>query len=397
MPDNNIVSFPKAAQAAPRQQGRLLIPARLREARKVMRLSQEELGNAVGVTRQAVSAYERGDKLPDPAVFERIAAVLAQPVSYFTSAPISLFGDTGTRFCRKFGPETVRRNDACEVLGQWFAQISKYLDDYVNFPPVALPERAPSDKSETYSIDEIDEIAQALRQQWGLGPGPLSNVLALLESKGIMVCKYELEGEQVEAFSFWNGARPFIFLASEKEAAARQRFDLAHELGHLVLHRWVEQSELEDKARLKTIEREADRFAAAFLLPRSSFPNEVYSTKLDAFVPLKQRWKVSIQAMIIRCRDLEIIDDDQYLNIYKQISFRKWRKREPLDDPAQIPLEQPRLLGRAVALVIESGRRHPEDILAEIRLAPHWIETFCNLAKGSLRGGEVVEINPTLR
>jgi Zn-dependent peptidase ImmA (M78 family)/DNA-binding XRE family transcriptional regulator len=398
MPGDNIVSFPKtAAQAAPQRQGRLLIPGRLREARKAMRLSQEQLGRAVGVTRQAISAYERGDKFPEPAIFERLANVLEQPISFFTAQPAPLFGDMGTRFCRKFGPETVRRNEACEVLGQWFVQVAKYFDDYVNYPDVDLPEGTPSG-AEAYSVDDINEIALELRRRWGLGPGPLSNVLALLESKGILICKYELEGEQVEAFSFWNGHRPFIFLASEKEAAVRQRFDLAHELGHLILHRWVKQSELLDKARLKAIEKEADRFAAAFLLPYTSFPNEVYSPKLDAFVPLKQRWKVSIQAMIHRCRDLEIIDEDQNLNLYKQISFRKWRKKEPLDDPAQIPFEQARLLRRAVSLVTESGRKHPEDILAEIRLSPRWIETFCNLAEGAFREGrEIVEINPTLR
>jgi Zn-dependent peptidase ImmA (M78 family) len=169
----------------------------------------------------------------------------------------------------------------------------------------------------------------SLRKLWGLGPGPISNVLALLESKGIVVCRYEMQGESVEAFSFWNGARQLVFMASEKEAGVRLRYDLAHELGHLVLHRWVEQSDLEDRATLKAIEGEADKFAGAFLLPSTSFPNEVYTTRLDAFVPLKEHWKVSIQAMVYRCRDLELIDGDQALNLYKQISFRRWRKKEP--------------------------------------------------------------------
>jgi Zn-dependent peptidase ImmA (M78 family) len=102
-----------------------------------------------------------------------------------------------------------------------------------------------------------------------------------------------MEGDNVEAFSFWSGLRPFIFMASEKEAGVRLRYDLSHELGHLILHRWIEKSELEDKATLKEVEAEADRFAGAFLLPSTSFPNEVYTTRLDAFLPLKERWKVS--------------------------------------------------------------------------------------------------------
>jgi Zn-dependent peptidase ImmA (M78 family) len=165
----------------------------------------------------------------------------------------------------------------------------------------------PIDERSSYTGDEFDTIAESCRSRWGLGLGPISNVLALLESKGITVCRYELAGERVEAFSYWNGARPFIFMASEKEASARARFDLAHELGHLILHRWVENEELENPKVLKRIENEADRFAAAFLLPRRSFPNEVYTARLEAFINLKRRWIVSVQAMVYRCRDLGLI------------------------------------------------------------------------------------------
>jgi Zn-dependent peptidase ImmA (M78 family) len=206
-----------------------------------------------------------------------------------------------------------------------------------------------------------------------------------------------MPGESVEAFSFWNGPRPFIFLASEKEAGVRRRYDLSHELGHLVLHRWIEQSELEHRPTLKAVEGEADRFAGAFLLPSTSFPNEIYTTRLDAFIPLKERWKVSIQAMIYRCRDLDLIDSDQALNLYKQISFRKWRKKEPLDDPRIIPVEQPRLLKRAVELVLESGRKHPDDILNDLRLSEEWIEAFCGLPPGKLKGGNSPIPEPTLK
>lgn len=186
-------------------------------------------------------------------------------------------------------------------------------------------------------------------------------------------------------------------MTSEKEAGVRRRYDLAHELGHLVLHRWVEQSDLEDRATLKAIEREADKFAGAFLLPSTSFPNEVYTTRLDAFIPLKERWKVSIQAMVFRCRDLDLIDDDQALNLYKQISFRRWRKKEPLDDPRKIAIEQPRLLKRAVELVLESGKKHPEDILNELALNARWIEAFCALEPGTLGGKGFPAFEPTLK
>lgn len=394
MPDSKVVQFPTAARAA--SAGRLLIPGRLRDARKVARLKQGELGDLVGVTRQSISAYERGEKIPEPVTFQKIANVLGQPVTYFTNTGAPVFGEFSTRFFRKSGPDTIRRNDACAVLGDWFVQTTRYLDNFVNYPPILLPEAAPAQPDGTYSIEEIDSIAASLRDQWGLGVGPISNVLALLESKGIVVCRYELQGENVEAFSFWNGSRPFIFMASDKESGVRIRYDLAHELGHLILHRWVEQSEIDDPARLKVIESEANRFAGAFLLPKTSFPNEIYTLRLDAFLPLKERWKVSIQSMVYRCKDLEIIDADQYLNLYKQISFRKWRKKEPLDDPRQIPLEQPRLLKRAMELVLEK-RKKPDEITNELHLSGDWIEVFCNLDPGSFRGRQPSDFEPTLK
>jgi Zn-dependent peptidase ImmA (M78 family)/DNA-binding XRE family transcriptional regulator len=394
--NNSVIEFPSAAARA-MQAGRLLIPSKLRDARKVARLTQGELGEKIGVTRQSVSAYELGEKFPEPITFQKIAETLGQPVSFFINADAPLFGNSSARFYRKVGPDTSRRNDACGVLGDWFVRTAKYFDRFINYPEVSIPQFEPKLNSERYTFEEIDHIALEVRKAWGLGPGPISNVLALLEAKGIVVCRYEMQGENVEAFSFWNGARAFVFMASEKEAGVRLRYDLAHELGHLVLHRWVEQSEIENKAILKEIEAEADKFAGAFLLPSTSFPNEIYTPRLDAFVPLKQRWKVSIQAMVYRCRDLDIIDADQALNLYKQISFRRWRKKKPLDDPTKIPIEQPRLLRRAVELLLESGKKHPEDILNELHLSQDWIEIFCGLQTGALKGDRSVEIEPTLR
>lgn len=382
MANSNVVDFPIAARAA--LAGRRLIPARLTEARKAARINQTELSERIGVTRQAVSAYERGAKVPEAETFTRICEVLDQPPGFFTAEDAPVFGDFSVRFFRKFGPETSRRNEACGVLGRWFVQAARYLDDHVNFPAVDVPNVTAAARNGRYTEEEIEDAAEECRRHWGLGLGPISNVISLVESKGIAVCRYEIENESIEAFSFWNGDRPFIFCASQKDSGTRARFDVAHELGHLILHRWVEAEELEDPKVLKLIEREADRFAGALLLPRKSFPNEVYSPRLDGFLVLKKRWRVSIQAMIYRCSDLGVIDENQFTNLYKQLSYRKWRTREPLDDPQHIPLEQPKLLKRAIEMVIEGSRRHPDEISAELPFSRAALERLCNLPSGSL-------------
>jgi Zn-dependent peptidase ImmA (M78 family) len=160
----------------------------------------------------------------------------------------------------------------------------------------------------------------------------------------------------------------------------------------------VDEQELEDPKTLKKIEAEADMFAGAFLLPRASFPNEVYTLRLDAFVDLKRRWLTSIQAMVHRCADLGLATADQSLNLYKQISFRKWRTNEPLDDPAILPIEQPRLLKRAVEMVLEAGKKHPDEIAADLGLNRDIIEQLCNLSPNTLKIRDNIQpVDPTLK
>lgn len=327
-----------------------------------------------------------------------IAEVLEQPISYFTGESPESFGPFSANFFRKTGADTKKRNAACAIHARWFAQTAYAFDHLANFPSVDLPAFEPEQTSATrYEDDEIERIAEKVREHFGLGLGPISNVVRLLETKGVIVCRMEMVGEKVEAFSFWSGFRPFVFLASDKSSGARARFDAAHELGHLVLHRWIGAEEIEDKARLKEIEGEADRFASAFLLPRRSFPNEVYSPRLMAFVDLKRRWKVSIQAMVYRCKDLGVFDDQQVTNLYKQISYKKWRTVEPLDGENGIPLEQPLLLGKVADLVIRSGALARDELLARLRLSPRVVERLTGLSAGTLDAEPSLEVSPTLK
>lgn len=393
---DNVVAF-SSLQGRSAGTFRRLVPARLKNARVAKKLNQAELGEAIGKTRQAVSSYESGEKAPEATTLADIAWVLGQPLAHFTTPDLESFGEFGTRFFRASGPETKRRNLMCDAYANWQVQVARYIDSLVNYAPVVLPETSPRDLAAGYSEEEIEETAKECRKTWGLGYGPISNMLSLAESKGIISAKIPLEGERIDAFSFWNGPRPFIFLASEKESAARARFDVAHEIGHLVLHKGVGQEEIEDPKALKRLEAEANRFAGALLLPRESFPNEVFTTRLEAFVELKKRWKVAVQAMVYRCKDLGIFDEYQITNLYKQISARKWRTKEPLDDPTLFPIEQPKTLRRATEMVIASGRKAPQDLVAEIALAPSVLEGLCNLPPGIFVGAEPIYMEPTLK
>ena len=376
---------------------RSLHTLKLRDARVAKRFTQTELAKRVGVTRQSISMYEQGFTVPESPVMEQIASAVDQPLSYFSGDPAPEFGNASIHFHRAIGPDTKRRNMACEVFGRWLARTAKYLDEFVNYPALDLPlALEPESGSSRYTDEEIESAASQCREMWRLGSGPISNMISLLENKGILVCRLVIPDEKVEAFSFWNGNKAFVFLSSEKTSCSRARFDAAHELGHLILHRWAGLEDLEDKKTLKRIEHEADLFAGAFLLPWNSFLEELFSTRIDAFLPMKRRWKVSIQAMVYRCKHLGVIDEDQATNLFKTISFRKWRRAEPYDDT--IPPEEPQLLNRAATLLLSSGLKTPGAMAHAIQINRNLIEQICNLPDGALQSTSVIkEFRPTLK
>lgn len=395
--NDNIINLHNAAQD--NRIGRLLIPERLTEARQAARLTQTELADRIGVSRQAVSAYELGDKSPDPSVMRNISESLDQPIWFFTKDEHQAFGKHSANFFRKVGADTKRRNQACDVYSRWFAGAAYAFDAVANFPMVDIPQFEPNDKlANVYSEEEIEEASEEVRRNFGLGLGPISNVLRLMETKGVIICRFQITGENIEAFSYWSGERPFVFLASDKKSAVRSRFDAAHELGHLCLHRWVGIEEIEDKSRLKEIESEANRFAGAFLLPRKSFPNEVYSPRAESFIDLKSRWKVAIQAMAYRCKDLELFDDRQVTNLYKQISYKKWKTVEPLDTGSNaIEFEQPLLLRRIAELVFESGKYKVDEFKSDLALSDSVLEQLIGMPIVDKRPSNTVDFIPTLK
>jgi Zn-dependent peptidase ImmA (M78 family)/transcriptional regulator with XRE-family HTH domain len=359
---NNVLSFKPS----------LIIPERLREAREAMELSMTDLAEKIGVSRQAVSLYEDGQRAPEPEILMRIVQVLQQPIAYFTTSRPPTFGHRGTRFFRAFKSKTKRQNTRCEILSDWFAQAASYFSDSINLPPVLVPEIPPPQDRVAYSDEEIEDAATFCRRHWDLGDGPIANIVALLESKGIIIARAEFGNEDVSAFSFWEGPRPFIFLGADRESACRSRYDACHELAHLLLHRGIDTSDLEHD--LDRIEREADRFSAAFLLPEKTYSMEVFSSRLATFIHLKNRWKVSAAAQIYRCSELGILDEHQILNLRKQLSANRWRKREPLDD--KIAPELPAVMEKCLRLLLDSGRKTVGDILAGIRLAQNTLEAL---------------------
>jgi len=206
-----------------------------------------------------------------------------------------------------------------------------------NMPATSLPARPISSLEAPYQ--EIEAIASRVRKDWGVPPGPISSVVGLLESHGVVVIRMTLDSADVDAFSLPFVDRPVIVLGSDKGDRARSRFDAAHELGHLVIHGaefWG----------LTEVEKQAHGFAAAFLMPRDQIYREL-PQRVDwpSLFQLKRRWQVSLAALLMRARTLERMTPATYLTAVKAASARGWRRVEPVPlGPPEAAKMLPRLL-----------------------------------------------------
>ena len=352
------------------------VGARLREARQVRGLQATELAEKLKVSPQAISSYEHDKKSPSPAVADAIAKELDFPAQFFTRA-VAIEGVTEAVFYRSMSAATKAARTRAEWRLRWLQEITQYLNASVEFPRVNLPELdAPEDFS-LLAADDIERIAEAVRKFWMMDTGgPVANMVNLLENQGAIVARDNLGAVTLDSLSTFM-VRPYVIIGTDKGTSARWRYDAAHELGHLILHRYVDRRSLTKTADFKQLEEQAHRFAAAFLLPMSAFADEFFSASLDLLRAMKSRWRVSIKMMIKRARDGHLISEDHGRNLYRNYARRGWQMAEPLDDV--IEPEKPRLLQSAIDLISSHGSQRSDDLRQAVALPDRDIESLCGL------------------
>lgn len=307
--------------------GSRLVLARMRKG-----LTISKLASRIGVDRKSVNAYECGRHVPSPETMVRIVSVLGFPSSFFVGDDIELPVVESGSF-RSMKTMLACHRDAARSQVAFGLHFSNWIDKKFGLPKEHIPDFSHQPNPEA--------AAEAVRRQWGLGELSISNMVHLLESKGVRVFSLAVDARQVDAFSMWKGEHAFIFLNTNK-TAERSRFDAAHELGHLVLHKHGVPQGFD-------AEREADAFAAAFLMPHGSvnayaprFPN--YS----ALVTAKAQWKVSVGALAYRMHELGLMSDWQLRSVNIEIS-QYGREFEPNECPRETSLILPKILGELYA------------------------------------------------
>ena len=348
------------------------------------------LQGMIEISRQMISLYMSGEKTPAPETFNKIADKLNFPKEFFLRNSIA--ENSSPVFYRSMSYTTkIQRTSARGryiVLKEIFAFLEQYIDPvYLSFPDFEI--------KDPYKLTEndIDSFANQVRKLWNLNYGPISNITQLLENKGVIMTGFQMDAEGLNAFSEWDDitGRPFIILNFDKSdiKAVRMRFNAAHELGHLLFHSNVDKNDLTNSTKFKIQENQVNRFASSFLLPESTFPIEVKWPTLDNFVDLKKRWKVSIQAMIMRCEQLGIITEHQKTNLFINISKRHWRMEEPLDDI--IKTEKPLFLYKAFKLILNEVLS-VDELLHQLCYFPIDIQEIACLPENMLHKKEIYDI-----
>lgn len=366
-------------------------PNRLKSARLYEGMSIAELASQIGVSKQVVSQYENGKANPSLETLMKIMGVLKFPREYFYLSDREQIRLGCTFFRSALTTTKIIRDSQIEKLLS-LTEAYSLLEEYIDFPKLNIP----SFEIKNLDSSEIEEIALKTRMAWGIGEEPINNIVYLLEKNGVIVSTIETSSQKVDAFSHTqiiNGAERFIvILGNDKQSAVRRQFDAAHELGHRILHSDFESIDDLSKDEYKEMERQADQFAASFLLPKNAFLKDLaYPKTLEFYVELKKKWKVSIGAMLIRAYHLEAITYNQYQYLMRQMSTKGWRTKEPLDN-VLVP-HAPTALRKAVDLLLLNNVISAREILQRLGFPQSKAENLLNLSKGTLTDREVSEEN----
>lgn len=359
-----------------------LQPERLLHALASKGWTRADLAKNLGVSAPTVSKWCKGEQSPEANTFISLAEILEVEPEWLTRLPRKpllnpLFRSAST------APKAAR--NLLQAHLRSLDDVSCNFLEYVDYPAVNLPIRKFKTAS-SITTQDIEDAAAECRKLWQLSLAPIQNLVLAAEGAGILISREETGISLIEALSDWSeeSQHPLVFLSADKANGFRSRFDLAHEIGHLILHRGLDAPDTSSEdGRLiyNLMESQAHKFAGALLLPAETFVEDVrLPVTLDNLLLLKQRWGVSVGAMIMRLHALNVISDDEKGNLFKRRSARWGSKAEPLDDYWKP--EQPRLLRKTVEILINSGVMDVNGLRRFIGISPQRVESLCSLRTG---------------
>ena len=318
---------------------------RLALARHLAGMRKSELAHRISRSPSAVTAWESGTNQPTAANIAELAIGLEVDPWFFAVRGGDLNAISVAPHYRSLRSTSQLLREQALAYGQIAVDIASAIEVHAEFPTPEVP---------TYPVEPNDmagpeEAARLVREAWDLGTGPAGHLVRLLEHHGILVVYSPPGAAAIDAYSFTAANRPTVVLNPIKRDYYRQRFDVAHELGHLVMHGEAEPGS-------KAVEDQAHRFASELLLPGEQvhdlLPTTMGRSTWTTLFRLKEDWGVSVGALLFRARQLGRLSDVSYRNAMIRMSQNGWRRHEP---GTVTSIEQPSLMPRALELLDSVG------------------------------------------
>lgn len=371
---------------------------RLKIARQLRGLTLTALQDITGIAKQSISMYENNENKPEYERGYKLAAALHVPYDFFLQEDTCITRTPATYFRSLTSASKLSRVSQSLKL-ELIAKMYEALLTYIDFPVLNLPTVEYKGGYNIYNKEdcaamcrELERLALKVREHWGLGLEPIDDLQYVLESNGIIVTGFNTSESSIDAFSqrtlLANSEVCFIAVDQGSKPEGRIRFDMAHELAHILIHPWSEDLDNLSREEFKTREYEANVFASAFLLPRDSFVIDIkaHPTDIKFYLWLKKKWKSSMQSMMYRSNQLECITNNQFQYMMRQVSKNGWRKKEPDDVPFFL---SENVFQGAIDLLKEESILSASQILklfANYGVSLYWeeIEELLHLQKGTL-------------
>lgn len=318
---------------------------KLKEIRELEGYSRIDLADKLGVTQQAVWQYENEATEPRIEILNRMSQLLGVTNRYFFAPDYLRSVATEEHVAYRSADQESRKTTKTELTYLNFVDYYiKFYEQHLLVPEssinaiVSRSEKLLDTEQPRHNhaaiTDTVVNLLAGKAQKW-FELTDNRHLMYTLESSGIYIVEKRL-GTAVDAYSaHTDDGRYYIILGKIKKTAVRRNFDLAHELGHILMHRRLDLNELSTEGH-RQIEHEANAFAAAFLIPenelRKDFAKLVRHSNPDYFLDMKQKYLVSYQALGIRAYSLKLMTEKEFNYFMRQMSRKGYKRFEPLDD-----------------------------------------------------------------
>jgi Zn-dependent peptidase ImmA (M78 family)/DNA-binding XRE family transcriptional regulator len=356
---------------------------RLKELRLLSGMSRDELAVKMNLSEQAIWQFETGKVQPKAtSTLFQLARLFSVETSYFYQKTIENVVDVSRIAFRNADGESKKAIKIQEVYLNKVDELLTFIEGFLMSPQATIFELVDNIEEMLKKGRTIEDIALFTRRKLNISDDN-SDLMFKIELSGVYVLEKMLVGN-ADAYSLWNKKEmPYIVLGRGK-SSVRRNFDLVHELGHLLLHRAVEFDEL-SKKESESKEIEANQFAGFFLMPRDKFDLDfpkIVGKKVsnpDVYIPLKQKYHVSIQALEYRAYKLGYLSVSQNNYFYRQITAKGYKKIEPLD--REMSVNRPSRIVSMIDVILTSRLLTLENLLHQYNVSLDFLSEVLQIDK----------------